>query len=88
MATNVNYYRSLLKKITQFITMLYIVQDYLEYKCLLYEHLDESSRSEEKFLSIKNFNKNETTSVFLMSTKAGGQVISLTSDGTVIFLRH
>ena len=70
---------------SQFITMLDILQDYLEYKCLLYERLDGSSRSEERFLSIKNFNKNETTSVFLISTKAGGQGITLTSADTVIF---
>ena len=65
--------------------MLYILQDYLEYKCLLYECLDGPSRSEERFLSIQNFNKNETTSVFLISTKAGGQGITLTSDDTGIF---
>ena len=70
---------------SQFTTMLDILQDYLEYKRFVYERLDGSCRSEERFLSIKNFNKNQTTAVFLLSTKAGGQGITLTSADTVIF---
>ena len=66
--------------------MLDIMQDYLEYRCFAYERLDGSCRSEERFLSIKNFNSKESTFVFLLSTKAGGQGITLTSADTVIFM--
>lgn len=35
--------------------------------------LDGSIRGEERFISIKNFNENETTFIFLLSTRAGGK---------------
>ena len=36
-----------------------------------YERLDGSVRGEERFLAVQNFNQNEETFVFLLSTKAG-----------------
>lgn len=36
-----------------------------------YERLDGSVRGEERFLSVRNFNENDETFVFLLSTKAG-----------------
>ena len=44
---------------------LLIVTDYS------YERLDGSVRGEERFIAVQNFNKNEDTFVFLLSTKAG-----------------
>ncbi len=37
----------------------------------LYERLDGSVRGEERYLAIKNFNEDEDTFVFLLSTRAG-----------------
>ena len=71
---------------SQFTSMLDIMQDYLDYRGFSYERLDGSCRSEERFLSIKNFNSVESTFVFLLSTKAGGQGITLTSADTVVFM--
>jgi len=51
--------------------MLDIVQDYLTYRKYKYERLDGSSRGEERYLAIQNFNKDENTFVFLLSTRAG-----------------
>lgn len=36
-----------------------------------YERLDGSVRGDERYLAVKNFNHNEDTFVFLLSTKAG-----------------
>lgn len=36
-----------------------------------YERLDGSVRGEERFIAVQNFNKNEDTFVFLLSTRAG-----------------
>ena len=36
-----------------------------------YERLDGSVRGEERFLAVQNFNQNDETFVFLLSTKAG-----------------
>ena len=44
---------------------LLIITDYS------YERLDGSVRGEERFIAVQNFNKNEDTFVFLLSTKAG-----------------
>ncbi|KAK6180019.1 hypothetical protein SNE40_012242 [Patella caerulea] len=71
---------------SQMTHMLDILQDYLGYKGYTYERLDGSVRGEERFLSIQKFNQNEETFVFLLSTKAGGQGINLTSADTVIFV--
>lgn len=71
---------------SQMTHMLDILQDYLGYRGYLYERLDGSVRGEERFLAIQNFNKNDETFVFLLSTKAGGQGVNLTSADTVIFV--
>ena len=36
-----------------------------------YERLDGSVRGEERYLAIKNFNQDEDTFIFLLSTRAG-----------------
>jgi len=48
--------------------------------------LDGSVRAEERFLAVQNFNDDEATFAFLLSTKAGGQGLNLTAADTVIFV--
>lgn len=71
---------------SQMTHMLDILQDYLGYRGYMYERLDGSVRGEERFLAVQNFNENDETFVFLLSTRAGGQGINLTSADTVIFV--
>ncbi|XP_053383747.1 chromodomain-helicase-DNA-binding protein 1-like [Mercenaria mercenaria] len=71
---------------SQMTHMLDVLQDYLGYRGYTYERLDGSVRGEERFLAVQNFNKNDETFVFLLSTRAGGQGINLTSADTVIFV--
>lgn len=71
---------------SQMTHMLDILQDYLGYRGYTYERLDGSVRGEERFLAIQNFNESDETFVFLLSTRAGGQGINLTSADTVIFV--
>ncbi|XP_031560226.1 chromodomain-helicase-DNA-binding protein 1-like [Actinia tenebrosa] len=70
---------------SQMTRVLDILQDYLGYRGFTYERLDGSVRGEERYLAIRNFNETEDTFVFLLSTKAGGQGLNLTSADTVIF---
>lgn len=66
--------------------MLDILQDYLHFRNYSYERLDGSVRGEERFASVNKFNaKDNDTFVFLLSTRAGGVGINLTSADTVIF---
>lgn len=51
-----------------------------------YERLDGSVRGEERFLAVRNFNEQDETFVFLLSTKAGGQGLNLVGADTVIFV--
>lgn len=51
-----------------------------------YERLDGSVRAEERFLAVQNFNKDDSTFAFLLSTKAGGQGLNLTAADTVVFV--
>ena len=51
-----------------------------------YERLDGSVRSEERNVAVNNFNQDELTFAFLLSTRAGGQGLNLTSADTVVFL--
>ncbi|KAK3736329.1 hypothetical protein QZH41_020800 [Actinostola sp. cb2023] len=71
---------------SQMTRMLDILQDYLGYRGFTYERLDGSVRGEERYLAVRNFNEMEDTFAFLLSTKAGGQGLNLTSADTVIFV--
>jgi SNF2 family DNA or RNA helicase len=64
--------------------MLDIIQDYLHYRNYSYERLDGSVRGDERYLAVKNF-QDEDTFIFLLSTRAGGVGLNLTSADTVIF---
>ncbi|KAJ8017759.1 Chromodomain-helicase-DNA-binding protein 1-like [Holothuria leucospilota] len=71
---------------SQMTYMLDILQDYLGYRGYSYERLDGSVRGEERFLAVRNFNEQDETFVFLLSTKAGGQGLNLVGADTVIFV--
>ncbi|XP_022089651.1 chromodomain-helicase-DNA-binding protein 1-like [Acanthaster planci] len=71
---------------SQMTRMLDILQDYLGFRGYSYERLDGSVRSEERFLAIRNFNEQDETFAFLLSTKAGGQGLNLVAADTVIFV--
>ncbi|KAL5006528.1 hypothetical protein ScPMuIL_015334 [Solemya velum] len=71
---------------SQMTHMLDIIQDYLGYRGYSYERLDGSVRGEERFLAVQNFNENEETFAFLLSTRAGGQGLNLVAADTVIFV--
>ncbi|KAK3102784.1 hypothetical protein FSP39_013885 [Pinctada imbricata] len=71
---------------SQMTHMLDILQDYLGYRGYSYERLDGSVRGEERFLAVQNFNKNDETFAFLLSTKAGGQGLNLVAADTVVFV--
>ncbi|XP_077573754.1 chromodomain-helicase-DNA-binding protein 1-like [Stigmatopora nigra] len=70
---------------SQMTRMLDILQDYMEYRGFSYERLDGSVRGEERNLAVKNFSTQDVF-VFLLSTKAGGVGMNLTSADTVIFM--
>ncbi|KPP68665.1 chromodomain-helicase-DNA-binding protein 1-like [Scleropages formosus] len=70
---------------SQMTRVLDILQDYMEYRGYSYERLDGSVRGEERNLAIKNFSSKDVF-VFLLSTKAGGVGMNLTSADTVIFM--
>ncbi|GFR78435.1 chromodomain-helicase-DNA-binding protein 1-like [Elysia marginata] len=71
---------------SQMARMLDVLQDYLAYRGYSYERLDGSVRGEERFLAVQNFNSNDETFAFLLSTRAGGQGLNLTAADTVIFV--
>jgi len=68
---------------SQFVIMLDVIGDYLKLKNLEYFRLDGSTKQEKRHQSIHTFGKN-SVKLFLISTKAGGLGINLTSADTVI----
>eukprot|EP00050_Salpingoeca_kvevrii_P019902 m.91925 g.91925 ORF g.91925 m.91925 type:complete len:756 (-) comp8622_c0_seq1:170-2437(-) len=70
---------------SQMTRVLDILQDYLAYREYNYERLDGSVRGEERYSAINNFNQDDDTFVFLLSTRAGGLGLNLTKADTVIF---
>lgn len=50
-----------------------------------YERLDGSVRGEDRFTSVKRFQRRETFA-FLLSTRAGGLGLTLTAADTVVFV--
>ncbi|KAF0980027.1 hypothetical protein FDP41_001180 [Naegleria fowleri] len=69
---------------SQMTSMLDILQDYFHFRKWNYERLDGSVRGEERFNAIANFSDNDVFA-FLLSTRAGGVGLNLTSADTVIF---
>jgi len=67
---------------SQFVKMLDILERFLESKNICYCRLDGQSNNRE--VIINNFNSNSTVKVFLISLRAGGFGLNLTSADTVI----
>ena len=70
---------------TQFVLMLDIIEEFLIYRGLEYERLDGTTRNVDRQKIIDNFN-NGKSRIFMLSTRAGGLGINLTSSDTVIFI--
>lgn len=70
---------------SQFTNMLLLIEEYLKCKFIGFEKIDGSVKAKERQNSIDRFNSGQTKiSVFLLSTKAGGVGINLTSANVVI----
>lgn len=67
---------------SQFTKMLHILSEILKQKNILFSYLDGSTK--ERSREIKAFNENSDIQVFLISIKAGGLGLNLTSADTVI----
>ncbi|MGM0409855.1 MAG: SNF2-related protein [Bacillota bacterium] len=67
---------------SQFVQMLKIIKDRFESKKISYEYLDGSTRN--RMEKVRNFNKNKNIDTFLISLKAGGTGLNLTSADIVI----
>lgn len=70
---------------SQFTSFLKIVKAELEAAGISYYYLDGSTKAEDRIRLVEEFN-NDQTSVFLISLKAGGVGLNLTSASTVIHL--
>eukprot|EP00667_Euglena_gracilis_P001160 EG_transcript_1160 len=70
---------------SQMTTMLDILQDFMDFRGYEYERLDGSVRGEDRFTSVKRFQRRETFA-FLLSTRAGGLGLTLTAADTVVFV--
>jgi chromodomain-helicase-DNA-binding protein 7 len=70
---------------SQFTEMLKIIQEFLTYKKILYKKIDGGVKPKDRENAIESFNSNKGMfEVFLLSTKAGGLGINLTSANVVI----
>lgn len=67
---------------SQYTRMLQIMRDDFEKKGIRFSYLDGSTKN--RMEVVKNFNEDESTSVFLVSLKAGGTGLNLVSADTVI----
>lgn len=69
---------------SQMVKVLDIVEDFLRTKGYMYERIDGTRCENDRRASIDRFNEDPEDFVFLLSTKAGGMGINLTSADTVI----
>mmetsp|Transcript_36052 Transcript_36052/g.32431 ORF Transcript_36052/g.32431 Transcript_36052/m.32431 type:complete len:156 (-) Transcript_36052:1526-1993(-) len=70
---------------TQFVLMLDIIEEFLSFRKLEFERLDGTTRNQDRQHIIDNF-ENGKSKIFILSTRAGGLGINLTSSDTVIFV--
>jgi len=70
---------------TQFVLMLDIIEEFLIFKNYEYDRLDGTTRNSDRQKIIDSFN-NGRSKIFILSTRAGGLGINLTSSDTVIFV--
>lgn len=69
---------------SQFTSMLNIIGDYLSKDNIEYYYLDGTIKASERINLVNDFNKNDEIKVFLISLKAGGSGLNLTSANVVI----
>lgn len=69
---------------SQFIGMLDMIQEFLSLRGYKHERLDGRTTGNERQKSIDRFNRDSTSFVFLLSTRAGGVGINLTAADTCI----
>ncbi len=67
---------------SQFTSLLSFIREWLDEEKIKYEYLDGSTKDRQK--RVDNFNKSKSTKLFLLSLKAGGTGLNLTSADTVI----
>jgi SNF2 family DNA or RNA helicase len=63
---------------SQMTHMLDVLQDYLDFRGYSYQRLDGSIRGDDRYQAVQTF-QNESTFVFLLSTRAGGVGLNLTA---------
>ncbi|KAJ3172297.1 hypothetical protein HK101_011186 [Irineochytrium annulatum] len=72
---------------TQYTKMLDLIEDFLNYRGFRYARLDGSTARPRRNLDIRLFQKKQSPyDIFIISTKAGGLGINLTSADTVIMI--
>ena len=69
---------------SQFVQLLSVMCDFLEYRGIKYVKLDGAMRQEDRHANLQRFEKDQETKVFLLSTRAGGHGINLQVSDTVI----
>ena len=69
----------------QMTKMMDIMEDYLTFRGFQFVRLDGSTSIEERNEKVQHFQNNEEIFIFILSTRAGGVGINLTSADTVIF---
>jgi len=67
---------------SQFTSLLSIIRKWLDEEKITYEYLDGATRKRQD--KVDNFNNNDDIPIFLLSLKAGGTGLNLTSASTVI----
>lgn len=65
--------------------LLDLVEDILVDQNYVYKRLDGDTKLEEREIAVNEFNENPNVFIFLLSTRAGGLGLNLTSADTVIF---
>jgi superfamily II DNA or RNA helicase len=71
---------------SQFVKMLELVKEELEYKNISYEYLDGKCSGKQREKSVDNFQNNDNVRVFLISLKAGGTGLNLTAADYIYIL--
>lgn len=69
---------------SQFVQLLELMCDFLNYRGIKYVKLDGAMKTEDRSASLKKFEQDQETKVFLLSTRAGGHGINLQVSDTVI----
>ena len=67
---------------SQFTSILSVIEKYLKEQNISYEYLDGTTRNRQQ--RVDNFNNDDNIKIFLLSLKAGGTGLNLTSADTVI----